>query len=228
MEPLQLREKEVFETLKRLRDFKFVVIGGYAVNAYTLPRFSIDCDVVIHNKAELEKISKVLLGSGYRKQELVKTAKSASFARYEKGLDDSFKVSFDIFIGEVIDRQSGVSISADWIFKYSEPRSLKGKTITDELKVRILDIDALFVIKMISCRSTDIRDMFMLAPSIKDRVFIKNEVSSRYDFEGRLRKVKEKITSEKFKDGLQGVYGLIDPRTFDKSKQIILSLGDSQ
>ena len=46
MEKLQLREKEIFETLKRINGIKFVVIGGYAVNPYTIPRFSVDCDLV--------------------------------------------------------------------------------------------------------------------------------------------------------------------------------------
>jgi hypothetical protein len=228
MELLQLREKEVFETLKRISSFRFVVIGGYAVNAYALPRFSVDCDIVVEDRRELEKIVGVLLELGYVKLELAKAAKPTKFARYEKELDNSFYVSFDIFIGEVLDRQSGVSISAGWIFKNSEVRVLKGKTITDELNARIIGIDALFVIKMISCRSTDIRDIFMLVTEIKNKSFIKREVSSRYDFDQRLRKIKEKITSEKFIDGLQGVYGLIDPRILEKSKYIILSLEEDE
>ena len=50
MEKLQLREKEIFETLKKICKFKFVVIGGYAVNPYTIPRFSVDCDIVIKDE----------------------------------------------------------------------------------------------------------------------------------------------------------------------------------
>ena len=53
MEQLQLREKEIFEMLKKIKKRKFVVIGGYAVNAYTLPRFSVDCDIVIKDNDEL-------------------------------------------------------------------------------------------------------------------------------------------------------------------------------
>ena len=56
----QLREKEIFETLRKLKDRNFVLIGGYAVNAYTLPRFSVDCDIVIY-KDDLESIAKDLL-----------------------------------------------------------------------------------------------------------------------------------------------------------------------
>lgn len=50
------REKEIFESLKVLKDKRFVVIGGYAVNAYTLPRFSVDCDIVVNKKDDLIEI----------------------------------------------------------------------------------------------------------------------------------------------------------------------------
>ena len=57
---LQVREQEIFETLRKLRNCNFVIIGGYAVNAYTLPRFSVDCDLVV--KDDVEKVKKILSG----------------------------------------------------------------------------------------------------------------------------------------------------------------------
>ncbi len=224
MDLLQVREKQIFETLKKLQGFRFVIIGGYAVNAYTLPRFSVDCDIVIEDKVELNRIEKALLEFGYKKKSLPKTD---NFARYEKRLAEYFVVSFDVLIGAVFDRQTKVSVSADWVFKNSEIRSLKGKTIVEELKVRIINIDALFVMKMISCRSTDIRDIFMIAMYIKDKLWIKAEISSRCDFDNRFRKVEQKITSKQFRNGLQGVYGLIDNQTFEKSINAIITLGNA-
>ena len=64
---LQLREKEIFETLKKMSKFKFVIIGGYAVSAYTLPRFSVDCDIVVKDKEELKEIEEVLVNFCYVK-----------------------------------------------------------------------------------------------------------------------------------------------------------------
>ena len=227
MDMLQIRENEVFESLKRMNRLDFVIIGGYAVNAYTLPRFSVDCDIVIEDLAELPKFHNVLVELGYEKQKSPKTTYSALFERYEKNLGDSFKVSFDILIGEVLDRQTKVSFSADWIFKNSDIRTLRGKTIMERLDARIIDIDALFVMKMISCRSTDIRDLFMLAPNLKDLEFIRKEVSSLYDFNERFGRVKETVTSKKFKDGLQGVYGLLNTEIFEKSVNAILELDNT-
>ena len=226
MDLLQIREKEIFEVLKKIKKHQFVVIGGYAVNTYTLPRFSVDCDIVVLDKKELEKIEKTLLKEGYKKniEEKENVLYGSNFKRYEKYLINNFKVSLDVLVKEIFDRQTNVIFSAKWVFKNSEIKALKGKTIAGELKLMIINLDALFVMKMISCRSTDIRDLFMLAPNIKDKNWIKSEISSIYDFKNRFTKIKEKITSKEFKDGLQGVYGAIDERVFERHKKSIIAI----
>lgn len=224
---LQLREKEIFETLKKISKFNFVVIGGYAVNSYSpLPRFSVDCDIVIKDKSELNKIEGVLINMGYTVEEnnKDKTSYYGDFLRLEKDIGESMKVSIDILIKEVLDRQTGATFSADWIFDNSEIKNLKGKTITEELKLKIINLDALFVLKFVSHRLTDIRDIFMLAPDIKNKEWVKKEISKKYDFDKLFLKIKEKITSKQFKDSLQGVYGIINDKVFEKHKKAILSL----
>lgn len=215
---LHLREKEIFETLKKIKKFEFVVIGGYAVNCYTLPRFSVDCDIVIKENNRL--IGKILLKEGYK---LVESA--SKFLRYEKTISKGFKVGMDVLVGEVFDRQTNSVFAADWIFNNSSLSVLKGKTITDEIKLRVIDIDALIVIKLVSCRSADIRDVFMLMPQAKDKKWIKKEISERINFLDRFSNIKERVISSKFKDDLQGVYGYIDPVVFEKHKKAVLELG---
>jgi len=150
---LQLREKEIFETLKKIKKSNFVVIGGYAVNAYTLPRFSVDCDIVIKNKDELEEIEESLIKSNYYKvKHTSETSYEGKFERYEKEISPNFNVSVDILIGEVLDRDTKAKFSAEWVFENSDLRNLKGKTINEQLKLKIIDSEALFAMKMISCR----------------------------------------------------------------------------
>ena len=223
---LQLREKEIFETLKKMSKLSFVIIGGYAVNAYTLPRFSVDCDIVVKDKEELKEIEETLVKFGYVKEEnnKDKTSYYGDFSRLEKDLGNNIKVSIDILIKEVLDRQTNATFSADWIFENSEIRTLRGKTITEELKLRIINLDALFVLKFVSCRLTDIRDIYMLAPNVKNKEWVKKEISKKYDFDRLFLKVKEKITSKQFKDSLQGVYGIIHDKVFEKHKKAILDL----
>ena len=229
MDKLQLREKEIFETLKGIKKSEFVVIGGYAVNAYTLPRFSVDCDIVIEDRKELERIEKVLSGLAYRK---VKNKSEApyegKFERYEKEIEQNFRVSIDILIEEVLDRQTNAKCFAEWVFENSDLRLLKGKTIGEQLRVRIVNVDALFVMKLLSCRQTDRRDLFLLVSLIKNKEWIKKEVSERCNFKERLGKLTSEINSKQFKDNLQGVCGFIEERVFEKHKKLILELGSGE
>ncbi|MFH1249351.1 MAG: hypothetical protein V1660_04330 [archaeon] len=222
---LQLREQEIFETLKKLRNFKFAIIGGYAVNAYTLPRFSVDCDIVVLNDNDSKKIEKELLKLDYKEIKTeAETPYNGSFKRYEKAIEKGFGVSMDILIENVLDRQTNSTFSAEWVFENSKLRSLKGKTITEELRLRIINPDALFVMKMITCRLTDIRDIFLLVSIIKNKAWIKEEISKRYSFQDRFEKVEKEITSRQFKDCLQGVFGLVDNKIFEKHQGMMLEL----
>ncbi len=224
---LSLREEEIFLALKELKDCDFAIIGGYAVNAYALPRFSADCDLVVKEDKELGKIVKILIKRGYKKKELTAEAQySGAFLRYEKRLENNFAVSMDILIHAVTDRMTGTAFSAEWIFENSGKKVLKGKTIAEELKLRIIDIDALLVMKIISCRPTDIRDVFMIIQNAKDKEWIKSDITARYDLKDRISKIIEKVTSKQFKDGLSGVYGYFDAKVFEKHKKTILTFLD--
>lgn len=219
-----LREEEIFKTLKKLKDFDLVIIGGYAVNAYALPRFSVDCDIVIKDENELRKIEKIILQIGYKKEKFPQEPQySGKFFRYEKKLDNNFAVSMDILIGNVTDRMTKAVFTANWIFDNSSITLLKGKTIAEELKIRIINIDALLIMKTISCRSTDIRDVFMMFPKAQNKEWIKSEIQIKYDFQERIAKIIEKISSKQFKDGLSGVYGYFDQKIFEKHKKAIIA-----
>ena len=62
MYDLELREKEIFETIKKIKNIDFVIIGGYAVNVYTPPRFSVDADIVVLDSAAAKKAAMILEG----------------------------------------------------------------------------------------------------------------------------------------------------------------------
>ena len=226
MEKLQLREKEIFETLKKIIKFKFVIIGGYAVNPYTLPRFSVDCDIVVDDNNELNKLVNELEKHSYVKQDVKKSDLPFhnGFLRYEKNIKKDINASFDILINTVYDRETKVRFDAGWIFSNSSLTLLKGKTINEKLKARIINIDALIVMKFISCRETDIRDVFMLITKCKNLTWIKEEISKRYDFNERYKKIKDKITSEEFRNNLQGVYGKVDDNTVERYKKVLLGI----
>ncbi len=226
MKDLEIREKEIFKALKELINLNFVIIGGYAVNSYTLPRFSVDCDIVVKDEKESEKVAKILKKLDYTQEAKsnADTQYHGEFIRFEKSIEKDFKVSFDILIGKVLDRQTGAHPSAEWIFDNSSMRVLKGKTFKEKIEAKIPSAEALAVMKFISCRNTDIRDIFMLITHINDFKFIKDEVSERTDFEKQFKTLKDKVYSKGFKDNLQGVFGFVPEDIFEKHKKIILKL----
>lgn len=224
MNLFEIREKEIFTILKNLYKNDFVLIGGYAVNAYTLPRFSVDCDIVIMGKEKLFDIEKILVENKYILRESDKTASRyyGEFVRYEKELAYQFKVSMDILVNAVLDRRSNATFTASWVFDNSKKRILRGKTINEELSIRIINQDALIAMKCVSCRSTDIRDVFMLIVHADNFAWIKEEIQKRTDFRSHAQIIREKICSSAFKNNLQGVYGYVDEKIFEKHQKKIL------
>jgi hypothetical protein len=223
MDLLQLREKAIFETLKGLGE-DFVLIGGYAVNAYTLPRFSVDCDIVVRDAKVAKSIERKLSEYYAVENSDQDLPYSGSFIRLEKKLQNDFRVSMDILVAEILDRQTGATFSADWVFRNSEIRKLRGKTIAESLELRIINLDALFVMKAVSARGTDIRDVFMMAPGIKDMAWVKAEIEKRYNVNDRLDRILKTVDSRPFRDGLQGVYGQVEDKVFEKHGDAIRGL----
>lgn len=224
MDKLQLRENEIFKALKALYGIDFVLIGGYAANAYALPRFSVDCDIVIR-PGSARKVENALRNAGYAKAENdTDLPYHGEFVRFEKETAAGIHASVDVLVDKVHDRQSGVSFDAEWIFRNSRKRRMIGKTVNETLVLRMINPDALFVMKFVSARVTDIRDVFMMADKIGDFGLVKKEIASRVDFKRQFEKITGMITGRQFKDNLQGVYGYIDERVFEKHLKLILGL----
>lgn len=218
MHLLSLRETDVFNALRQIGEKDFVLIGGYAVNAYSLPSFSIDCDIVVRSEKDALKIVEVLERLGYRLAEKNQSggAYGGLFIRMDKNLENKFKVSFDILVGEVFDRQSGASFSADWVFLHAQKNRLHGKTIPDAIDLKIIALEALLVMKLISARKSDLRDVFMLLPKARQTDFVKKEIREKTGFETVAKKASETILSKNFKNNLQGVFGYLDDKLYQK------------
>jgi hypothetical protein len=224
MDKFAAREKEVFSALEALVQSKceFAVIGGYAVNAYALPRFSVDCDLVA-SKNGAREVGQKLLACGFHRVPPPKHAPYVNFVRLEKEVMPSIIAAFDILYEKVHDRQSGATFAAKWVFAHSSVVSLPAKTFAGNLKVRVIDADALFVMKFCSARATDIRDIFMFCDKVKDWEWVKAEITSRVDLASQHRKIMQKVSGTEFRKDLGGVYGYVEPAAFGKRLKILES-----
>jgi hypothetical protein len=227
MVPLQRREQEIFQRLKEMKKQKFAIVGGYAVNAYTpTPRFSVDCDIFAHSEEDLRQIIQLLKKAGYKETSTKELGLPyyGTFTRYEKEVAKNMSASFDMFLHELRDRRTTSSFTTKWIFDYSHKKILKGKTIAESAEFTLVDIDALMVMKFVSNRDSDIRDIFMLAPFVKDIQWIQTEIGQRFSFNELYENVKKSILSKEFRDNLHGTFGSLPEKAFEKHKKAVLKL----
>ncbi len=210
------REKFAFTLLKKIKT-EFVVIGGYAVNAYTLPRFSIDCDIVVKNDKDSLAIKKFLESKGFNEKASGETPYKGKFVSF--ATEKPIKTTFDVLVGNVEDRITGTIFPAKQIFKYSKKRTIYGKGTPINLKTRVVNPEMLFIMKAVSCRKPDTRDIFMLA-SIKLNKKELKEISKETPIPKQsIQKILEKIESKGFKDALQGIFGVLPKEQFQKTKK---------
>ncbi len=156
---LTAREAEVISVIKLLSAHKdkFVVIGGYAVNAITSHRFSVDCDLVVARK-NVGILRKILAEETYSRQ-----GKHAQHAvRIEKftKLVGGRIVSVDMFIDRVVCRQTAGKWTYDLIKRNSFESDVVG--LTDSARAFVPKRELLIAMKVHAGRGADLRDIVMM------------------------------------------------------------------
>ena len=213
---LDERERSVLETLQRLRKEDVVLIGGYAVNVYVPPRFSIDCDLVVLGNPK--RIEFLLKKDGFVKTESGEGT-DGGYVRYEKLPS---KVSFDLLIGSVLDRETRIVFEGKLFRSYSNKRTAVGRASPLHIEITVADPELLFAMKFVSARRQDTRDLFMLAGEKLKWKLIKKLISEKCDSElmrKRAELIENRIESKDYRDSLQGPYGKIPDKTFDRCKK---------
>lgn len=218
------REKQFFALLKEAKDkVDFVVIGGYAINAYALPRFSVDCDVVVKNKKDLGKFQVFLEKNSFKMRSKGPT-EDYSGTYLSMVSKNPPKLSFDILAGSVEDRLTKTIFFAEEIFLHSSKRTIFGKGSPIKMETRVVDAEFLFLMKAITARTTDIRDVFMLSLAKLDKKKLV-QISKKFPVPSQsIKKISSTIQSEEFKNSLQGVFGKIQQEQFARTLKAALSL----
>jgi hypothetical protein len=214
------REGAVFEALARLPKAGLVLIGGYAVNAYVPPRFSIDCDVVVLGSTK--EVETALRKDGFREGESGDTP-YGRYMRYEKREEG---VSFDLMVNSVLDRDTNIVFEASLFEEYSAERTTTGGSVALRTTMRIADPELLFVMKFVAGRRQDVRDIFMLASTplnwaLAERLALTK--CSRDLLKERAEMIRGSISSREYRDSLQGPYGKFPDDRFEMCRSGLLS-----
>ncbi len=210
---LDAREEMVLRALKRLPKDNIVLIGGYAVNAYVPPRFSIDCDLVVLGSPK--NIESLLKRDGFKKVD-------DSHGGYVRYAVERYNVSFDLLTDLVVDRDTKIAFEGELFKKYSAQRTTVGRVVPTRITMRIADPELLFAMKFVSARKQDIRDLFMLAGENLDWKLVGALISNKCGGEltkERVESITTSVNSKHYRDSLQGPYGKIPDTRFDKCKK---------
>jgi hypothetical protein len=210
------KEQVVLETLTELPKKNIVLVGGYAVNAYAPPRFSVDCDLVVLRG--VEEVEKALKQRGFRK-EASSEASRGGFVRYSSK-DNG--ISFDLLVGSLVDNQTGVVFEGKLFEKHSAERRVVGRMTVSIVTMRVADPELLFATKFVPARRQDARDMFMLSGTQLNwrlaEQLIREKCSATL-IKGRVSLVRGIIDARQFRDSLQGAYGRIPDERYARCKK---------
>jgi hypothetical protein len=169
---MKKREEEILKTVRYISEKtkgftnpKLVMIGGYALRAFIkFSRYTRDCDFIVkkRNGWHLDEL-KEIIPKDWRVEELKKRERYGfmrwlKFIRYDK---TRIKVSLDFMEGEIRGRREEEVILIDSEMTKKSRQTLI--TIVDE-KVRVFvpDYSDYLIMKVVSCRASDIRDIASL------------------------------------------------------------------
>lgn len=219
---LESREALILQVLEELSG-DIVLIGGYAVNTYVPPRFSIDCDLVVFKG--MAGMKKMLAKNGFEETE----KGDVPNGEYIRFMHQREKVSFDLLVNSVFDRDSKIVFEGSMFKEYSKERVTVGRANPIRISMRIADPELLFAMKFVSARRQDIRDTFMLSGIELNwnliREIIKAKCSGEF-IKKRIGLIKAKVISKNYRDSLYGAFGKIPDETFDNcSSNLVKFLG---
>ena len=172
IELMTKREEEILKIIRyiseKTKEFakpKLVMIGGYALRAFIkFSRYTRDCDFIVkkRNGWHLDELNEII-PRDWRVEELKKREQYGfmrwlKFIRYDK---TRIKVSLDFMEGEIRGRkEEEVILIDDEMIEKSRQTFI---TIAEEkIRVFVPDYSDYLIMKIISCRASDIRDIASL------------------------------------------------------------------
>jgi|SRR3990170_126419 len=223
------RERACFEVLRQLPREGVVLIGGYALSAFGMTRFSVDLDLVVPSSTAGE-IRKILDREGFV---LEKTWDGGgSYAgrseRWTRGASGT-AISVDLLIGGVSDRTSGASHPYRELRARAIVRRILGQDPTSEAEVLVVDRETLVALKLGVGRLVDLRDVAVLAadPVDEDAIVALLRRVPEEVVRGNIERLLLALDTREFRDSLKGVY-VLDDRAYARiasgARRLALSL----
>jgi len=183
----------------------FSLIGGYAVDAYSsLPRYSVDCDLVIA-KDSFHKFDDLLKQNEYLGKRIGEEYLNHEVWQFQK-FNAEKRVTVDLLIDNVKCRQT----EAIWTYDEIRETSSEKRVVatTSPVQSIVASREQLIAMKLHSGRGPDLFDVVMLMDSVNWEVVL--PLADRGDSGKVLSQLildLEKISAETFMNELKTAYG---------------------
>lgn len=233
IEMMKKREEELLKAVQHIsnktdsfKDPKLILIGGYALRAFIpLSRFTRDCDFIVRKKNgwNLDEL-KAIMPEGYS-IEKEERYESYGFMRLVKLIQYDrvkIKISLDFMEGEIRGRKDGEVILID----EKMINNSRFVPISDEsVHVAIPSYLDYFIMKVVSSRASDIRDIASLIhengvpKGLKERV--KEILPYPRVFQSKIeQRIIPELRKATFLDSWKGIFTTIRYTESDKEKII--------
>src|SRR5207248_10927163 len=162
---LTSRETEIIRILRVLSEATdgFVVIGGYAVNAFGQHRFSVNCDLAT-NRDNVPVIDAILLGEGYelRRKEALPPI-GVTIREYSKSVGGE-AVSVELFVDTVV----STTTRGIWTYAFIHDNFVEEivAEATDSTPSRVTERNLLAAMKLHNARSESVDDVVTFAERV--------------------------------------------------------------
>lgn len=204
------REQGCFDTLVSLEGEEAILIGGYAISAYGLSRFSVDLDLVTTD-ATASRLRSILADKGY---EVAATwtgnkALAGHAERWTRGPKGK-AIGIDLLLDGVADRRSGASYSFTELRPMASRRAVRGVDPAKTATPLVADREVLIALKLAAGRKVDLRDVAILSRGIVDYGVVAGLLRRvpKAIVEERIRSLSESLETLHFRDALKGAFVL--------------------
>jgi hypothetical protein len=155
------RERDLFDGISGLPTTGLVVIGGYAVSARSIPRYSHDIDIVLDAEAA-ERLRSFLRGRGFEKTRSREGFEQNYGGSWERWQRAGGGATVDLLPSSVQDRHFQVPMPFARVARGATPLTLRGLEAS-ELRLPVASTEVLIALKLQPLRERDLGDIACLA-----------------------------------------------------------------
>ncbi len=202
------RETEIIRILRVLSEATdgFVVIGGYAVNAYGQHRFSVDCELAT-NRDNVPIIDATLLREGYElKRSEVRPPIGVTIREYAKPIGGE-TTSVLLFVDTVVN----TTTRGIWTYKFIQDNSVEAVIVgaTSSTPSRVAQRNLLVAMKLHAGETQDFEDVVMLSERVDWKTVARCTASgSKQQLIDQIDYAIGEMSSAKFASELKSIFAM--------------------